>query len=235
MALSPTVITPVLDPNCLDSSNAASEVYPPLAGTTTTANDVGAGEQILRNQTHTLNEVKADLAGDTFTGLVVFNAGADVPSGQALDLDSAEITGDHTVSGIVHQTDRVIRNRVRVAVSDASQTIDVEDGARFVLTVNPAAPRTITLNHSTVPPFNGETITCFWFPKTTAVGAGTQYTFAREDATVIATFDGSAAIDTGLVWAEFEYVGGTGWKLGTNSGTLYDGAGYYGVVGGAGS
>jgi hypothetical protein len=68
MALSPTAITPVNDPNCLNSANAASEVFPPLATTTTLANDVGAGEQKLRNQTHTLNEVKANLSGANFTG-----------------------------------------------------------------------------------------------------------------------------------------------------------------------
>ena len=75
MALSPTKITPVLDANCLNSANAASEVFPPLATTTTLANDVGAGEQILRNQTHTLNELKANLSGATFTGLVTVTQG----------------------------------------------------------------------------------------------------------------------------------------------------------------
>ena len=94
MALSPTKITPVNDPNCLNAANAASEVYPPLAGTTTTANDVGAAEQILRNQTHTLNEVKVAKAGDTMTGLLIANAGITVASGQDLTLDGVAVVGD---------------------------------------------------------------------------------------------------------------------------------------------
>jgi hypothetical protein len=75
MALSATPIIPVLDPNSLDSAHADSKVYPPQSGTTTTSNDVGAGEQILRNQTHTLNELKANLSGATFTGLVTVTQG----------------------------------------------------------------------------------------------------------------------------------------------------------------
>jgi hypothetical protein len=94
MALSPTKITPVLDPNCLDSSNAASEVFPPLAGTTTTANDVGAGEQILRNQTHTLNEVKVDIVGDTMTGRLIVGAAA------ATNHNAIQATGNGSGAGI---------------------------------------------------------------------------------------------------------------------------------------
>lgn len=94
MALSATPITPVNDPNSLDSSNAASKVYPPQPGTTTTANDVGAAEQILRNQTHTLNEVKVDRAGDTMTGRLIVGAAA------ATNNNAIQATGDGTGAGI---------------------------------------------------------------------------------------------------------------------------------------
>lgn len=93
MALSAVAITPVNDPNSLDDSNAASKVYPPQPGTTTTANDVGSAEQVLRNQTHTLNEVKVNRAGDTMTDtLVITTSTANQPALNA--------TGNGTGSGV---------------------------------------------------------------------------------------------------------------------------------------
>lgn len=59
MPLSAVAIIPILDPDSLDTTNNASKVYPPQPGTNTNANDVGAGEQVLRNQTHTLHRRKA--------------------------------------------------------------------------------------------------------------------------------------------------------------------------------
>lgn len=99
MALSPTKITPVLDPNCLDAANAASEVFPPLATTTTLANDVGAGEQKLRNQTHTLNEVKVNRSGDTMTGRLTITPAAAtnglvVSAGPGSNQNAIQATGD---------------------------------------------------------------------------------------------------------------------------------------------
>jgi hypothetical protein len=94
MALSATAITPVNDPNSLDSSNAASKVYPPQSGTSTTSNDIGANLQILRNQTHTLNEVKYAKAGGIITGLVDINQAT--VNGNAL-----EATGNGTGEGAV--------------------------------------------------------------------------------------------------------------------------------------
>lgn len=93
MALDTTPIVPVNDPNCLDAAHADSKVYPPLATTTTLANDVGAGEQLLRNQTHTLNEVKVDIAGDTMTGRLIVGTST---AGQ----NAIEATGNTSGAGV---------------------------------------------------------------------------------------------------------------------------------------
>lgn len=183
----------------------------------------------------------------TFNSSPSLNAGATLASGQTLVADGATISGAKSVTGNtvlsggnVVMTDSTCRksfNRARVTLADADQTVDVSNGDRFDLPVNPASPRTITLDNTTVVPMGGETLTFFWYPKDAAVGGGTQYTFERGDASEIAFFKGMVSADTGLVWAEFEYVFGTGWRLGKCSGTLYDAAdaSYYGVVGGASS
>jgi hypothetical protein len=64
-------------------------------------------------------------------------------------------------------------------------------------------------------------------------GAGTQFTFQREDATIVATLDGPATATKVNMWVEFEYSGGV-WKLGASSGALWDGAAY-GVIPGTGA
>ena len=231
MALSATPIIPVLSANSLDSAHADSKVYPPQSGTTTTSNDVGAGEQILRNQTHTLNEIKVDIAGDTMTGLLTANAGITVASGQDLTLDGAAVKGVVGFSslGRIWLAGRKQLWRTRQALADSNHTVNVDQGDRFTLPVGPAAPRVITLQSTGVVPTAGETLTFFWQPGTTAVGAGTQYTFRNEAAATLLTFDGSAVIDTGLVWVEFEFVAGA-WALGLSSSTLHDGVAYYGAI-----
>lgn len=231
MGLSSTKITPVLDANCLNAANAASEVYPPLDTTTVNANDVGAGEQILRNQTHTLNELKANLSGATFTGLVTANAGITVASGQDLTLNGVAVQGVVGFSslGRVWLAGRKQLVRTRQTVSDANNTVNVDQGDRFTLPIVPTVPRVITLQSTGVVPATGETMTFFWQPGTTAVGGGTQYTFRNEAAATLLTFDGSTVLDTGLVWAEFEFVAGA-WVLGLSSSTLHDGVAYYGAI-----
>jgi hypothetical protein len=173
------------------------------------------------------------------TGLLTANEGITIPSGKDLTLNGASVQGDVGFStlGRVWLAGRKRLWRARVTLSDASQTVDVGDGDRFDLPSGagePAAPRTITLDHTGVVPGTGETITLFWYPKSNAVGGGTQYTIRRSSGVTIATFVGSTAMDTGLVWAEFEYTS-AGWRLGKCSGTLFDGTDYYGVIGNAGT
>lgn len=219
MALDTTPIVPVNDPNCLNVANAASKVYPPLATTTTLANDVGSGEQILRNQTHTLSERKVERAGDTMTGALTINADFQIQSGQTFVANGVTISGVVTfaASGRAKLDGRKQLVRARVALSDASQDVDVSQGDRFTLNASPAAPRTITLKSTGVVPQVGEALAFFWNPGATGV-TGTKYTFQREDTTVVATFVGAGVANTGAVFAEFEYTSG-GWRLGPHSGT----------------
>lgn len=140
---------------------------------------------------------------------------------------------------------RTSRTVARVAVADATPKvlglaagggIDYA-GKRFVLPGNPTGgPNVLTLNHSVVSPDEGETLEVVWIT-TGAFGGGTQYSIRREDATVIATLEGSAAAEVTAmnVWAEFEYVSGV-WRLGASSGCAVDSAvALYGVVPGAGA
>ena len=170
-------------------------------------------------------------AGDTMTGLLTANAGITVPSGQDLTLNGANVTGVVGFSSLGRAwfAGRKQLWRTRQALADSNHTVNVAQGDRFTLPVGPAAPRVITLQSTGTVPENGETLTFFWQPGTTAVGAGTQYTFRNEAATTLLTFDGSAVIDTGLVWAEFEFVAGA-WALGLSSSTLHDGTDYYGAI-----
>lgn len=181
-------------------------------------------EKALRRTTH-LDNIKVDIAGDTMTGALLLNAGATVASGQELTMDGAAIVGNvaFNVLGSVWLAGRK-RGRARVTLSDADQTVDVSDGDRFTLPANNASARTITLDNTTIVPEAGETLTFFWNPGT-AGGGGLQYTFERDDSTVIATFVGAQVADTGAVFAEFEYAlistgpDVYGWKLGKHSGT----------------
>lgn len=148
--------------------------------------------------------------------------------------------GTTTIAGTVNATSastvklqgRKALLRTRVTLSDTNQTVKVDAGDRFVLPAGPslpAAPRTITLDHSTVPPNVGETMTFFWYPKGATTAGGTQFTFKREDATTIATFDGSTVFNVDGVWAEFEYTA-SGWKLGISFGQQNDGTSAWGVI-----
>jgi hypothetical protein len=219
---------PVLSVSCpSDKENAkAADIRTAVAALLAECDDLrtGAGgldEMVLK-------------AGDTMTGLLTANAGITVGSGQILTLAGVEIAGDFYTSGTARLAGRKSINRVRSTLSDANQTISVNTGDRAQLVAVPAAPRTITISHTTPVPVIGETIALFWFPKTAALSPGVQYGIEREDTTVIAQFSASAILNTGLVFAEFEYQAG-GWRLGENSGTLHDGTGYYGVIGGPGA
>ena len=120
--------------------------------------------------------------------------------------------------------------RVRVTLADASQTVRVSQGDRFHLP-DPAALRTITLDHTLDTPENGEVLE---FVAPAISGGGEQYRFQREDATVVASFYGATtATENPCYHAEFERVGGV-WRLGANSGIAWDGANY-GVVPGVGA
>jgi hypothetical protein len=127
---------------------------------------------------------------------------------------------------------RKVLRRPRVTLSDGNHTVGVTQGDRFKLPTVPAAPRTITLK-STSPavPSEGESLE-FLVPNVTA--SALVYTFQREDATVVATFVGSAVTLVQPMYAEFEFVGGV-WRLGAHSGSAYDGSGDYGVLPGAGA
>ncbi len=191
------------------------------------SNDVNVIASRALRRTAYLNSIKANLAGATFTGLVNFNAGAKVASGQDLDLDGAAIIGDvgFAALGKVWLAGRKRLWRRRGILADANHTIDVADGDRFNLPNAPGTPRTITLETSPVAPTEGETITFFWNPGSFGTGSAS-YTFVRQDATVIAEFVGAAgAAETGAVYAEFEYaLISTGpdvyaWRLGKHSGT----------------
>lgn len=74
MALSSTVIVPSVDPNSLDTSNAASKVYEPQSGTPTAKNDVVYNYQVIENQIFTLKDTKVAKAGDTMTGPLGINS-----------------------------------------------------------------------------------------------------------------------------------------------------------------
>lgn len=134
---------------------------------------------------------------------------------------------------------RVVPRSARVGVADDNKTIGVAAGSgidysgkRFLLAAVPGSPRTITLAHANATPEAEETMEVLW--RSGTVGAGTQYTFQREDATVVATFVGPTDATYINVWAEFEYSGGV-WKLGASSGSSYDDTADYGVIPGAGA
>lgn len=137
-----------------------------------------------------------------------------------------------TISGTTILTGRRRLRRPRIIATDVDQAVNVGQGDLVELPALNAAPRAITLTSTGVVPAEGECLEFIWNPGT-AGGGGTQYTFAREDATVVATFVGATAGDTGTVCSEFEFTGGV-WRLGHSSGTSYDGASY-GVVPGAGA
>jgi hypothetical protein len=125
-------------------------------------------------------------------------------------------------------------------------------GAEFLLPAANGAPRVITLDHSTASPRLtapgaspgvgcGTVLRFLWNPSPTW-GGGTQFTFEREDHTVIATIDGSAAPEITIMrcWVEFVYTGTNStdyaWRLGFNSGAFLDSTpAYFGVIAGAGA
>ena len=109
--------------------------------------------------------------------------------------------------------------RARVVLSDADQTVDVTDADRFVLSGNPAAPRTITLDSTTNVPAQGETMTFLIANLTTS--AQPAYTIQREGGTVVATINGNGSGDAGAITVEVEY-SESAWHLGITSGKYYD-------------
>lgn len=214
--------TPVTAISCPDAGNKLTVAYHRQAIAALLANDA------LQTANTALCVLKA---GDTMTGLLTANAGITVASGQDLTLNGASVQGvvGFSTLGRVWLAGRKQLWRARQSLADSNHTVNVAQGDRFTLPVGPAALRVITLQSTGTVPENGETLTFFWQPGTTAVGAGTQYTFRNEAATTLLTFDGSAVIDTGLVWAEFEFVAGA-WALGLSSSTLHDGTDYYGAI-----
>lgn len=235
-----------LDPGTqFDETSLTSAEFDPqdkvLPNSPVESNDVNAiASRALRRGAYLL-ATKANLSGATFTGLVTFNAGATVASGQDLTLDGVSVQGTVGFStlGQVWLAGRKRLYRTRVPLSDASQDVTVAQGDRFTCPAANAAPRTITLKSTGTVPDAGETLTFFWNPGTGG-GGGTQYTFQREGGTVVATFVGAQVADTGAVFAEFEYTSG-GWKLGQHSGTPNEYTSgpdtwtSYGVVPGAGA
>lgn len=172
--------------------------------------------------------------GSAFTA-----SGTNAIGGTTTISNTATISATTTVSGTISLSGRRQLRRARVVLSDADQSVDVADGDRFVLPANNASPRTIELTSTSIVPFEGECLEFLWTPGG-AGGSGTQYTFEREDSTVVATFVGSTTTDTGAVYAEFEFTSGV-WRLGKSSGTINE---YtpgpdtwtpYGVVPGAGA
>lgn len=219
---------PLASISCPDAGEEikAEHIRAPVAALLAECSDIRTG-------TGGLNKMVLK-AGDTMTGALILNAGATVASGQLLTLNGAEVAGAFFTSGTVSLSGRKTITGVRSTLTDADQTINVNLTGSAQLTAVPAAPRTITISHTSPVPVIGETITLFWFPKDAALSAGVQYTIQRADTTVIAQLSASASLHTGLVFAEFEYQSG-GWRLGKNSGTPHDGTGYYGVIGGAGA
>ena len=118
---------------------------------------------------------------------------------------------------------------VRVPLSAANHTVLVTDGNRFLLADNPGN-KTITLKSTGTVPVANETLD---FICNDLLTAGTQWTFIREDTTVICTFTASAVAAVNRCWAEFEFASGA-WHLGASSGSAYDGAADYGVLPGTG-
>jgi hypothetical protein len=183
------------------------------------SNDVNAIASRALRRTAYLAQFKADLSGATFTGLVTFNAGATVASGQDLTLDNVSVQGyvGFSTLGTVWLAGRKRLIRPRITLADVSQDVNVSQGDRFECSALNAAPRTITLKSTGVVPDVGETLTFIWNPGG-AGGGGVQYTFQREGGVIVATFAGAFVADTGAVFAEFEYTAG-GWRLGKHSGT----------------
>jgi hypothetical protein len=123
MPLSPTAITPVVTPNSIVLGHASAAVYPPLAGSATNSNDVGAAEQIIENQIFTLASTKANAATDSVNTL------------QRVTLNSVGIGGGSTESftTLAYTASAVVLvNFASVAVGDvidASLVFDVETSA----------------------------------------------------------------------------------------------------------
>lgn len=124
---------------------------------------------------------------------------------------------------------RKAMRRARIVLTDASQTVKVSTGDSFEL-VTPASPRVITLDHSIDSPLTGEELEFTWYASGSP-GGGVQWTFKREDATIVATFEVSTVggVTNPLYHAVFVRAGGV-WRLGANSGCSYDGTTNYGVV-----
>ncbi len=131
-------------------------------------------------------------------------------------------TVNFTTSSFVSQLGRN-RRRSRVLLTDADQTVDVEQGDILELVSAPGGIRTIKLRTSTSPvPLAGEQITIIVANLTT----GHNYSINREDNTAVCEFWGNAAGD-GTVAATFDYT--TVWRLGQNSGGFDEGTGTIGV------
>jgi hypothetical protein len=212
---------PLVSISCPDAGEPikAEDIRAPVAALLAETDDI-------RTNATTGLANKLNRNGDTSTGLQTFAAGATVSPGQDLTLDDVSVQGvvGFSTLGRVWLAGRKQLWRGRLGLADASQTVGVDNGDRFTLSATNAAPRTITLQSTTIVPEIGETLAFFWNPGT-AGGSGTQYTFIREGGTVVATFVGAQVADTGAVYAEFEYMRiSTGpdvyaWKLGTHSGT----------------
>lgn len=136
---------------------------------------------------------------------------------------------------------RLLRRRVGApfTLADADQTVDVTMGDRFQLNGAPAVGgRVITLSKTTGAPEEGETMTFFLITASDG-GGGLAYTFNRAGGSTIATIVlAGVGAGTKQYWAEFEYcLISTGpdvldWRLGINSGMMFDGTDDYGVING---
>lgn len=198
--------------------------------------------------------------GDTMSGDLHMAQGTSIVA----DGTGATLAGTWTISGNVSCTGgsfqihegfafesdsfvsivgRCAPRSARVPVADSTtKTLGVAAGSgvdfagkRFVVAA-PSTPRTRTLKSTTVVPSEGETIEVIWL-QTVGFGGGIQFTFQREDATVVATFRGATAAEVTVMycWAEFEFVSGV-WRLGATNGMAVDSANaLFGVVPGAGA
>lgn len=111
------------------------------------------------------------------------------------------------------------------------------EGTRFDLSGTPATNRVVKVDSTGLVPVDREIIQVF----ISAMGSGLTYEFRRLSGTSICSVYGFDQNDVGA-WLELEYVTGTGWRLGRNSGAAYspDGAAAgtprsSGVVPGAGA
>jgi hypothetical protein len=195
---------PTYDP-ITDVSTFTATVNAPLAGQPVTGASVKVGEQALANRTKFLADTKLDENGGTLTNGTL--AGTTVVSGGLGPLALFEVQGRSAPYG-----------RGRTTVTDASQTLDVTMGKRFVLQPNPAAPRIIVCG-TTGSPVNGETMEFIWIPISGATGV--QYTIKNQVSGVICTLVQSEITVVCSCWVEVEWSSGV-WKLGANSGTYND-------------